>query len=73
LRKRAKDNAVLKGKCGSVKGVQRFGFILLIPNRPAWDSVVIVLSLGGTALSAIGLFMGLKRLRRGVRRTAKAM
>jgi hypothetical protein len=30
--------------------------------------VVILLSLGGTAVSAIGLFMGLKRLRRGVDR-----
>jgi len=53
-------------------GFHTLDFSFLYYNRPAWDSVVIVLSLGGTALSAIGLFMGLKRLRRGIRRTAKA-
>jgi len=45
-------------------GLHTLDFSFLYYNRPAWDSVVIVLSLGGTALSAIGLFMGLKRLRR---------
>jgi len=47
-------------------------FSVLYYNRPLWDVVVIVLSLGGTVVSTIGLFMGLKRLRRGVQRMAKA-
>ena len=53
-------------------GFHTLDFSFLYYNRPAWDGVVIVLSLGGTVLSAIGLFMGLKRLRRGIQRAAKA-
>lgn len=53
-------------------GLHTLDFSFLYYNRQLWDAVVIVLSLGGTVLSAIGLFMGLKRLRRGVQRTAKA-
>jgi hypothetical protein len=34
-------------------------------NRPFWDIGVIVLSLGGLATSAIGLFVGTRRLWRG--------
>ena len=47
-------------------------FSFLYYNRPLWDAVVIVLSVGGTIVSAIGLIMGVKRVRRGLRRTAKA-
>ena len=47
-------------------------FSFLYYNRPLWDGVVIILSLGGTAVSAIGLIMAFKRLKRGVGRTAKA-
>ena len=36
-------------------------------NRPIWDIGVIVLSLGGLATSAIGLFVGTRRLWRGRR------
>lgn len=36
-------------------------------NRPIWDIGVIVLSLGGLASSAIGLFLGTRRLWRGRR------
>ena len=36
-------------------------------NRPLWDVGVIVLSLGGLATSAIGLYLGLRRLSRGTR------
>jgi hypothetical protein len=53
-------------------GLHTLDFSFLYYNRPVWDAVVIIVSLGGTAVSAIGLFMGLKRLRRGVQRTAKA-
>jgi hypothetical protein len=53
-------------------GLHTLDFSFLYYNRPLWDAVVILLSLGGTAVSGIGLFMGLKRLRRGVQRTAKS-
>jgi uncharacterized iron-regulated membrane protein len=43
-------------------------FSFLYYNRPLWDITVIVLSLGGAAVSGIGLIMGLKRLRRGISR-----
>jgi uncharacterized iron-regulated membrane protein len=43
-------------------------FSFLYYNRPLWDVTVILLSLGGAAVSGIGLIMGLKRLRRGVSR-----
>lgn len=35
-------------------------------KRPLWDVGVILLSLGGTAISGIGLIMGIKRIRRAV-------
>ena len=47
-------------------------FSFLYYNRPLWDAVVIILCLGGTAVSAIGLVMAIKRLKRGLGRTAKA-
>jgi uncharacterized membrane protein len=39
-------------------------FSFLYYNRPAWDAVVIFVSLGGAVVSGIGLFLGMKRLRR---------
>jgi hypothetical protein len=54
-------------------GLHTLDFSFLYYNRPLWDAVVIAFSLGGAALSAIGLYMGLKRLRRGVYRTAKSL
>jgi uncharacterized iron-regulated membrane protein len=53
-------------------GLHTLDFSFMYYNRPLWDAVVIVLSLGGTIVSGIGLFMGLKRLRRGIQRTAKS-
>jgi uncharacterized iron-regulated membrane protein len=47
-------------------GLHTLDFSFLYYNRPVWDAVVIFLSLGGTAVSAIGLLMGVKRLRRAV-------
>lgn len=41
-------------------------------NSPAWDVGVIVLSLGGLSTSAMGLYLGLKRLRRGLRSAVRA-
>jgi uncharacterized iron-regulated membrane protein len=47
-------------------GLHTLDFSFLYYNRPLWDFTVIALTLGGTAVSAIGLLMGLKRLRRSV-------
>ena len=41
-------------------------------NRPIWDIGVIVLSLGGLATSAIGLFVGTRKLWRGRRSAFRA-
>src|SRR6185369_498307 len=53
-------------------GLHTLDFSFLYYNRPVWDAVVIALSLGGTAVSTIGLFLAFKRLRRGIQRTAKS-
>ena len=47
-------------------GLHTLDFSFLYYNRPVWDAVVIFLSLGGTAVSAIGLLMGVKRLRKAL-------
>jgi hypothetical protein len=47
-------------------GLHTLDFSFLYYNRPVWDATVIFLSIGGTAVSAIGLLMGFKRLRRAV-------
>jgi uncharacterized iron-regulated membrane protein len=49
-------------------GLHTLDFSFLYYNRPLWDVTVILLTLGGAAVSGIGLIMGLKRLRRGVSR-----
>ncbi|HYR91531.1 MAG TPA: PepSY domain-containing protein [Terriglobia bacterium] len=54
-------------------GLHTLDFSFLYYNRPLWDSVVILLSLGGTAVSGIGLFMGLKRIRRGISASTRGM
>jgi hypothetical protein len=43
----------------------------LLERRPLWDVVLIVLSLGGTALSVTGVVVGWRRLRVKVRSGAK--
>ena len=47
-------------------GLHTLDFSFLYYNRPVWDAAVIFLSIGGTAVSAIGLLMGVKRLRRAL-------
>ena len=54
-------------------GLHNLDFPFLYYNRPLWDGVVIVLSLGGAALSAIGVILGVRRVTRGVRKTATSM
>ncbi|ABD04813.1 PepSY-associated TM helix [Rhodopseudomonas palustris HaA2] len=41
-----------------------FDFPVLIAHRPAWDIVVIVLSLAGLVISVSGILLGWRRLRR---------
>jgi hypothetical protein len=48
-------------------GFHSLDFSFWYQNRPIWDIGVIVLSLGGLATSAIGLFVGTRRLLRGRR------
>jgi uncharacterized iron-regulated membrane protein len=47
-------------------GLHTLDLPFLYYNRPLWDVTVILLSLGGTAVSVIGLLMGMKRLRRAL-------
>jgi hypothetical protein len=49
------------------QGLHSLDFPLLYYRRPLWDVVVIVLSIGGLALSATTLLPGFRRLRRRVR------
>jgi hypothetical protein len=46
-------------------GFHSLDFAFWYYNRPAWDIGIILLSLGGLATSAIGLFVGTRRLWRG--------
>jgi uncharacterized iron-regulated membrane protein len=47
-------------------GLHTLDFSFLYYNRPVWDAAVILLCLGGTAVSGIGLILGFKRLRRSL-------
>jgi hypothetical protein len=41
-------------------------------SSPVWDAGVILLSLGGTAVSLLGVYLGFKRLIRSLKRTAES-
>ena len=45
-------------------GLHSLDFAFWYNRRPLWDVVMIVLLLGGLATSSIGLFLGVRRLRR---------
>lgn len=49
-------------------GLHSLDFPFWYHSRPAWDIGVIALALGGAASSGIGLFVGFRRLIRGVKR-----
>jgi uncharacterized iron-regulated membrane protein len=49
-------------------GFHSLDFAFWYSNRPLWDVGVIALSIGGAASSAIGLFVGYRRLARRVKR-----
>lgn len=53
-------------------GLHSLDFAFWYDRRPLWDIVMIVLSLGGLATSGLGVWMGLRRLRRAARRAAPA-
>lgn len=52
-------------------GLHSLDFGFWYYNRPFWDISVIVLSAGGIGTSAIGLFLGFKRLGRNVKRKVR--
>jgi len=52
-------------------GLHSLDFSFWYYNRPLWDIGMIVLSLGGLTSSGIGLYIGLKRVLRHVRRFAR--
>ena len=54
------------------RGFHSLDFSFWYYNQPVWQAGVITLSLGGAALSIIGVYIGFKRLRRGFKRTATA-
>jgi hypothetical protein len=54
-------------------GFHSLDFSFWYYNRPLWDIGVIVLSLGGAAVSGIGLMVGMKRLWRGLRRIVRSV
>ena len=49
-------------------GLHSLDFPYLYNSRPSWDIVMIVLCLGGLTSSGIGFVLGLRRMRRAVRR-----
>jgi hypothetical protein len=51
-------------------GLHSLDFAFLYNSRPAWDIVMLVLSLGGLTTSVLGLVMGVRRMRRATRRLA---
>jgi hypothetical protein len=51
-------------------GLHNLDFPFLYYNRPVWDGIVIALSLGGAAVSGIGLMLGLRRVGRNAWKTA---
>ncbi|MNC86806.1 hypothetical protein D3C83_24870 [compost metagenome] len=51
-------------------GLHSLDFAFLYAHRPAWDVIMITLCLGGVTTSALGLFLGLRRMRRAARRLA---
>jgi hypothetical protein len=49
-------------------GLHSLDFAFWYDRRPAWDIGMILLSLGALATSAIGMYLGIKRLRRDAAR-----
>ena len=54
-------------------GLHSLDFSFWYDRRPLWDIGMITLCLGGLASSGIGLFLGIKRVGRGISRTARSL
>ena len=51
-------------------GLHSLDFSFWYNRRPLWDIGVLTLMLGGLASSAIGLYLGIRRVRRSLRELA---
>ena len=51
-------------------GLHSLDFSFWYNRRPLWDIGVLTLMIGGLASSAIGLYLGIRRVRRSVRELA---
>ena len=54
-------------------GLHSLDFSFWYNRRPLWDIGVLTLMLGGLASSAIGFYVGIRRLRRSAKQTAKSL
>ncbi len=54
-------------------GLHSLDFSFWYNRRPLWDIGVLTLMIGGLASSSIGLFVGIRRLRRSARQTARSL
>ena len=54
-------------------GLHNLDFPFLYNRRPLWDISMIALSLGGLSVTAIGLLLGVRRVRRGTSRLVHAV
>jgi hypothetical protein len=53
-------------------GFHSLDFSFWYGNRQIWEIGIIILNLGGAAVSGMGLWVRMKRLGRGLKRTAKS-
>ena len=53
-------------------GLHSLDFAFWYNRRPLWDVAMIVLLLGGLTTSSLGLFLGIRRLRRAAARALDA-
>ena len=54
-------------------GLHSLDFAFWYNRRPLWDIGVLTLMLGGLASSTIGLYLGIRRVRRGVKDVASSL
>jgi hypothetical protein len=54
-------------------GLHSLDFSFLYNSRPLWDVMMLTLLMGGLVSSAIGLYLGIGRMRRGTKRTIAGM
>jgi hypothetical protein len=54
-------------------GLHDLDFSFLYNSRPLWDIVMLVLLTGGLVSSALGMWLGLARMKRGAMRNARAL